>query len=73
ARVVREELERVFASADFDGSRRSRELLRFLVEESLAGRGDAVTQPMIATRVFGRRDDFDAVVDPIVRIQAGRL
>jgi adenylate cyclase len=73
AREVRAQLERVFASADFDGSKRSRELLRFIVEESLAGRADAITQPTIATRVFGRRDDFDAVVDPIVRIQAGRL
>jgi adenylate cyclase len=72
-REVRAQLERVFASPDFDGSRRSRELLQFIVEESLAGRADAITQPMIATRVFGRKDDFDAVVDPIVRIQAGRL
>lgn len=28
---------------------------------------------MIATHAFGRKDDFDAVLDPIVRIQAGRL
>lgn len=70
---MRQELERVFASADFDGSRRSRELLSFLVEESLAGRGESITQAGIATRVFGRGDDFDPVTDPIVRIQAGRL
>jgi adenylate cyclase len=28
---------------------------------------------VIATRVLGRREDFDPLVDPIVRIQAGRL
>jgi adenylate cyclase len=73
ARTVRHELERVFASRDFDAPPRSREFLRFVVEETLAGRGDAITQSAIATRVFGRKDDFDAIVDPIVRIQAGRL
>jgi tetratricopeptide (TPR) repeat protein len=70
---VREELERVVASEDFDASRRSRDLLRFVVEETLLGRGVALTQALIATRVFDRREDFDALVDPIVRIQAGRL
>ena len=70
---VREALERVIASPDFDTSRRSRDFLRFIVEEALAGRGEAITQAAIATRVFGRREDFDPVVDPIVRIQAGRL
>jgi adenylate cyclase len=72
ARVL-EELDRIVASGDFDASRRSRELLRFVVEETLAGRGAALTQTVIAVRVFDRRGDFDALVDPIVRIQAGRL
>ena len=33
----------------------------------------ASPRPAIATRVFDRREDFDPTVDPIVRIQAGRL
>ncbi len=70
---VREELQRVIASGDFDASRRSREFLRFIVDETLAGRGARLTQAAIASRVFGRREDFDPLVDPIVRIQAGRL
>jgi adenylate cyclase len=73
ARAVRRQLEAILGSADFDASRRSREFLRFIVEETLAGSGEDLTQPAIATRVFARKDDFDAVVDPIVRIQAGRL
>lgn len=72
-RAVRRQVEQIFSSPDFDASRRSKEFLRFIVEETLAGRGDDLTQTAIATRVFGRKDDFDAVVDPIVRIQAGRL
>jgi adenylate cyclase len=73
ADAVRTELDAVLQSADFDGSRRSREFLRFIVEETLAGRGDALSQHAIATQVFGRKDDFDGLLDPIVRIQAGRL
>ncbi|HJS58930.1 MAG TPA: response regulator [Vicinamibacteria bacterium] len=72
-RAVRRQLAQILKSADFDASRRSREFLSFIVEEALAGRGEVLSQSAIATRVFGRRDDFDAIVDPIVRIQAGRL
>jgi adenylate cyclase len=67
------QVERILSSGDFDASPRSRELLRFVVEEALAGRGEEITQSAIATRVFRRREDFDPTVDPIVRIQAGRL
>ena len=67
------QLERILASSDFDASPRSRALVRFLVEETLAGRSEELTQTAIATRVLGRREDFDPTVDPIVRIQAGRL
>ena len=70
---MRRQVEQILSSPDFDASRRSQEFLRFIVEEALAGRGEELTQSAIATGVFGRRDDFDAVVDPIVRIQAGRL
>ena len=70
---VLEELERVLASGDFDASPRSRAFLRHIVEETLAGRQEGLTQSAIARRVFDRRADFDPTVDPIVRIQAGRL
>jgi len=38
--VVRDELERVLASAEFVASDRLKGFLRFVVEESLAGRAD---------------------------------
>ena len=66
-------LERILASDDFDGSPRSRDFVRYIVEETLAGGQDGLSQAAIAVRVFGRRADFDPTVDPIVRIQAGRL
>jgi adenylate cyclase len=73
ARAVTAQLEKILASGDFDASPRSRAFIRFIVDETLAGRQDALTQAEIAIRVFGRRGDFDPTVDPIVRIQAGRL
>lgn len=73
ATAVMAELGAILDSGNFDASPRSRAFLRFIVEETLAGRQAALTQASIATRVFGRRDDFDPTVDPVVRIQAGRL
>ena len=71
--AVFEELERVLVSGDFDGTPRSRAFLQFILEETLGGRQDGLTQTALATHVFGRRQDFDPTIDPIVRIQAGRL
>ncbi len=70
---VLEQLERIFASHDFDASPRSRAFLRYVVGETLAGRQEGFSQATIATKVFDRREGFDPTVDPIVRIQAGRL
>ena len=70
---VRQHLEHVLRSPHFDGSARSREFLRYVVEEVLAGRAAYLKQAAIAVEVFGRKPDFDAVIDPIVRVQAGRL
>jgi adenylate cyclase len=73
ARIVRSHLDRVLRSPHFDGSTRSREFLHYVVEEVLAGRAAYLKQAAIAVEVFGRQPDFDAVIDPIVRVQAGRL
>jgi adenylate cyclase len=73
SQIALEELERLLGSSDFDATPRSRAFLRFVVEETLDGRQDGLTQTALATQVFGRRPDFDPTIDPIVRIQAGRL
>jgi len=71
--AIREQLDRVLASPEFQTTDRVRDFLRFVVEETLAGRSDQLKGYTIATAVFGRGDDFDPGQDPIVRIQAGRL
>ena len=71
--AIRVELERVLSSPDFQASQRLGNFLRFVVEEKLSGRGQLLKGYTIATSVFGRGKDFDADLDPIVRIEAGKL
>lgn len=71
--AVRAQLERILASPEFHATDKMRAFLRFVVEETLAGRSHRLKGYTIATQVFGRGKEFDAAQDPIVRIQAGRL
>lgn len=70
------ELERVIASADFPATLRNRRFLSFAVERNLdapAGTYPCVRAYDVATRIFGRSEDFSTILDPIVRIEAGKL
>jgi adenylate cyclase len=70
---IRAQLERILGHREFQATDRMRDFLRFVVEETLAGRAHQLKGFTIATEVFGRDEDFDAAHDPVVRIQAGRL
>lgn len=61
------------ASQDFAASDRARRFLRYVVEETLAGRADRIKAFSVAVEVFGRDESFDPQSDPVVRIEAGRL
>jgi adenylate cyclase len=67
------ELARILGSQCFEQAGRSREFLRFVVEQTLAGAADRLKGYTIAIEVFGRPVDFDAQSDPLVRVEAGRL
>jgi adenylate cyclase len=73
AEEIRTELKRILESPDFDASQRSRDILSFVVEETLAKRSHTLKGFTIATQVFGRMNDFDPILDPIVRIEMGKL
>ncbi len=70
---VREELECILDSPEFKNKPMLCGFLSHVVEETLAGRAHEIKGYTVATQVFGRRKDFDPTIDPIVRIQAGRL
>lgn len=71
--AVRDALSRVLGHPEFLASEKRRDFLKFVVEETLAGRAEELKGYTIATAVFGRGEDFDPGLDPIVRIQAGKL
>ena len=48
-------------------------MLRFIVEETLAGREERLKGVTLAFDVFGRDETFDPQSDPVVRIEARRL
>ncbi len=70
---IKLQLEQVLASSCFSASNQLQRLLRYLVEETLAGRGDQLNQGRIAIDVLGKDARFDAATDSTVRVEAGRL
>jgi serine/threonine-protein kinase len=70
---VRDALERILSSSLFLNARRPSQFLHFVVESTLAGRADQIKEYLIGVEVFERPADYDPKVDPIVRIEAGRL
>src|SRR5215813_13762011 len=71
--VVREELERVLASAEFRTSKRSQEFLRYVVEHALNGQAEHLKERIIGIEVFGRSLDYDPGEDATVRVKAGEV
>lgn len=72
-RAIREQVDRILASDAFVHSRRRRDFLSYIIGETLAGRGERLKGYTVAIEVFDRPQSFDAAVDPVVRIEAGRL
>ena len=71
--AVRQQLNKILASRQFINSPNLHDFLRFIVEKTLAGEAADIKGYTVATQVLGRKSDFDPNLDPIVRIQAGRL
>jgi Tol biopolymer transport system component len=70
---VLEELGKVLASGVFRSAGRPQTLLRFLVEETVAGRSDRLKDYTLGAEALGRGDAFDPRTDPIARVEASRL
>jgi hypothetical protein len=66
-------VEIIARSEEFKRSSRLTDILRFLISETMAGRGDRLKAYVIATEVLGRNVDFDAALDSIVRVEIARL
>ena len=57
----------------FKNSRRYPALLRFIVEETLAGRGEYLKERLLGISVFDRPADYDTAADPVVRVTIAEI
>ena len=67
------ELDRILGSPLFAHAERQRRFLKFIVTETLAGRADRISGYTVGIRVYDRDHGFEPMLDPIVRVEAGRL
>jgi hypothetical protein len=70
---IRYSLERVLMSPVLEPCPSLCRFLRYVVEETLAARGDAIKEYTLGLEVFERGPQFDPRADPIVRVQARNL
>jgi TolB-like protein len=73
AATARAALARLLQSRGLAGASRLSRLLTYVVEQSLAGRGDELKEYSLGVEVFDRPSDYDPRLDSIVRVEAGRL
>jgi len=68
--TVREEMERILHSETFRSSPRSRQFLRFVVEQTLEGCQELLKERSIGIAVFGRKPAYLTEGDAVVRVRA---
>jgi len=70
---INAQLTRILSSKAFRQADRLKRFLSYIVEETVAGRGERLNEFVVGVEVFGKPDSFDPRNDPIVRVQARRL
>jgi TolB-like protein/Tfp pilus assembly protein PilF len=71
--AVEETLRRILASAVFASSPRMSRFVRFVVDETVAGRGGDLKEYVVGLRVFDKPESFNPAGDPTVRVEASKL
>lgn len=71
--LVREELDRVLSSHDFQASKLCQSFLRYVVENTLSGHSDSLKERTIGVDVFGKPPLYDPGEDAGVRVKAGEV
>src|ERR1041384_1019367 len=70
---IRAQLQKIVLSPVFASSESLVRILRTIVIETIEGRGDQLKEYVLGAGVLGKGPSFDPRVDPIVRMQVGRL
>ena len=68
--LVRSQLEKIVSDGRFAASKRYPYLLRYIVEQTLAGNEDDLKERTLGIEVFHRPPDYDTNLDPVVRLCA---
>jgi len=71
--AVRVHVGKILASKEFIHSDSLRRFLSYTVEKAIEGEPGCLKESVLGTTLFGRGDAFDPRLDPIVRVQAGKL
>jgi TolB-like protein len=73
SKAILTELDRILGSCLFAHAERQRRFLKFIVTETVAGRANRINGYTVGLGVYDRGPDFEPLLDPIVRVEAGRL
>jgi TolB-like protein/Tfp pilus assembly protein PilF len=71
--AVERHLEKIISSKPFAGSERMIRFLRFIVDQTLAGKAAEIKEYTIGIAAFDRPASFDPRSDAVVRVEARRL
>jgi hypothetical protein len=71
--LLQKALREIFQSSPFRASKQSQDLLRYIVDQTMAGHIELLKERLIGVNVFGRRPDYDTNEDPIVRARAAEV
>ena len=66
-------IRKICASPSFRRSPRLQRFLEYILENAISNPGHPLKEFQIATAVFDKDESFDPQLDPIVRVEAGRL
>ncbi|UOG92809.1 MAG: hypothetical protein L3K52_03525 [Candidatus Thiothrix sulfatifontis] len=70
---IQKELRQILASRLLENKKQACNFLAYTVAETLAGRGEKITQYGIAIEALGKPADFCSTDSPAVRVEAGRV
>jgi len=70
---IHEQMDRILNSTEFNATDAQRSFLQYVIGKTLTGQAHKIKGYTVATEVFGRREDFDQAIDPIVSIHANKL
>jgi len=71
--TVRAHVDKILASKEFVHTGSLSRFLSYTVEKAIDGDAGSLKESLLGTQLFGRGEAFDPRIDPIVRVQAGKL